>query len=159
MPNRGVEAQLLAEPIRHLDLSDFCIVTTDTTVRDTLEQMRTMRKHVAFVVGERTTLRGLMTDRDVMRKIVNKPETWDQPITEVMTPNPDTLPASATTGEALRIMEAKHYRNVPVVNDKGAPIGNVTHFAVLGYLGEHFPEVVFNQPPDPENYAASRDGG
>lgn len=159
MASKNVELQLLAEPVRHLDLSDYCVVTPDTTVRETVEQMRELRKHTAFVVGQHTRLQGLLTDRDVLRRISNKPETWDQPITEIMTKDPDTLSSRATTADALRLMNENRYRNVPVVNEKGAPIGNVTHFAVLHYLSEHFPEIAFNQPPRPGNYAEQRDGG
>ena len=53
-------------------------------------------------------------------------------------------------------MENGHYRNVPVVNERGAIRGNVTYYAILKFLTDHFADVVYNLPPD--HYLFSRDG-
>jgi CBS domain-containing protein len=158
MSDTNVEARLLAEPVRRLDLSEFCLVTADTTVRKTIVRMRATNNHCAFIVGEGTHIVGILTDRDVLKRIVSHPETWDQPVSEVMTASPDTLSATATTNDALDMMATGHYRNVPVMDDD-ALVGNVTHFAVIKFLTEHFPGVFYNLPPEPENYADQRDGG
>ena len=134
------------------------MVTPSTTVRETVEQMRETRKHTAFIVGDHTVLQGIITDRDVMRKIVNHPEVWDVAVTDIMTPEPDTLSPDATAGDALRLMNEKRYRNVPIVNAKGSPIGNITYFSLVDYLSQQFHEVVLNQPPTTD-YANQRDGG
>jgi CBS domain-containing protein len=159
MPTSSVESQLLSEPISQLDLSDYCIVTADTSVRETVEQMRELRHNSAIIIGKGMHILGILTDRDVLKRVVTKPEVWDQPVESVMTPTPDTIRASATTGEALHMMENGHYRNVPVVNDKGVIRGNVTYYAILKFLTDHFADVVYNLPPDPTNYADDREGG
>lgn len=159
MANSGVESQLLTEPISHLDLSDYCIVTADSTVRNTVERMQATHTNCAFVVGKGTRLVGILTDRDVLQRVATQPPTWDQPIESVMTKTPDTLPPTATTGEALRQMEARRYRNIPVVNQHGVIQGNVTYFGILNYLTAHFPQAVYNLPPEPDNFAEQRDGG
>jgi len=159
MTRSSVESQLLTEPISQLDLSDYCIVTADTSVRDTVERMREMHQHCAIVIGKGTHIVGILTDRDVLQRIVTHPETWDQPVETVMTPEPDTIRRGATTGEALRMMEDGHYRNVPVVNEKGVIRGNVTYYAILKFLTDHFAQTVYNLPPDPTNYADDREGG
>lgn len=155
----NVESLLLVEPVGQLNLSDYCIVTQDTTVRETVDRMRSMRQNCAFVVGKGTHLVGIFTDRDVLRKVAANPETWDQEVSTVMTKTPDTLPPTATTGEALRKMKSQRYRNLPVVNKNGTIEGNVTYFAILKYLTDHFPEAVYNLPPEPDNFATARDGG
>ncbi len=159
MTTPSVEKQLLDQPIAQLNLSDFCVVTADTSVRETVERMRMMRQHCAFIVGEHTRLLGILTDRDILRKIVNHPETWDQPVSSVMTLRPEVLAPAATTREALRLMTERHFRNVPVVSSGGTVIGNVTQFSVLKFLSDHFPQEVYNLPPDPTNFATQRDGG
>jgi len=159
MATDSVERQLLDEPIGQLDLSNFCVVTADTTVRETIERMRMMGQRCAFVVGEHTRLLGILTDRDVLRKIVNHPDTWDRPVSSVMTLRPETLAPTATTREALRLMMERHFRNVPVVSSSGTVIGNVTQFSLLKLLTDHFPQEVYNLPPDPTNFAQQRDGG
>src|SRR5262245_57417697 len=109
MPTSTIESQLLAEPISQLDLTDFCIVTADTTVRETVQRMRATRLNSAFVVGKGTRLVGILTDRDVLRKVVNHPEIWDEPVETVMTQAPDTLLPTSTAGQALRKMEEHRY--------------------------------------------------
>jgi CBS domain-containing protein len=159
MTPESVEEQLLHEQIKQLDLSAYCIVTADTSVRLTVERMKTMGQNCAFVVGAATQLIGILTDRDVLKKVVANKASWDEPVKSVMTPSPDTLPQGASTNQALRLMQEHHCRNVPVVDEKGVPVGNVTHYAILRYLCDHFPEAVYNLPPDPDNYAKRRDGG
>jgi CBS domain-containing protein len=55
-------------------------------------------------------------------------------------------------------MDEKHFRNVPVVNDNGQVIGNLTHHAIIKYLADRFPESVYNLPPDPDRVTSNRDG-
>jgi CBS domain-containing protein len=153
----SVEKDLLAEPIRNFKLDDYCIVTPSTTVRETIERMQAKDKHTAFVVGDHTVLQGILTDRDVMRKVMNA-DVWDKPITDVMTPEPITLKLDSSAGEALRLMDDKGFRNVPVVNEKGAPIGNLTYFSLVDYLSGAFQKVVLNAPPT-SHFTTARDGG
>lgn len=159
MPSQSVESELLTAPIQQLDLSDYCIVTADTSVQDTIERMRVMRQNCAIIIGKGTHIVGILTDRDVLRRVVTKPETWSQAVETVMTPSPDTISLEASAGDALEMMNEGHYRNVPVVNRHGVIAGNVTHFAILKFLTDHFPQAVYNLPPDPTNYAQDRDGG
>jgi CBS domain-containing protein len=155
----NVELELLAEPIEQLDLTRYCLVTADTSVRETVDRMRALRRNCAFIVGKGTHLIGIFTDRDVLKKVVNHPEVWDQPVEMVMTRAPNTIAPNATTNEALRLMEEHHFRNVPVVDQHGTLHGNVTHYAILKFLTDHFPEAVYNLPPDPDQFAEQRDGG
>lgn len=154
----NIEQNLLAEPIRSFKLDDYCIVTPSTTVRETVEQMQATHKHTAFIVGDHTVLQGILTDRDVLRKVMNVADVWDKPVTDVMTPEPFTLSLDATAGEALRLMDSRGFRNVPVVNDKGTPVGNLTYFSLVNYLSDAFQQVVLNAPPTPD-YTTARDGG
>src|SRR5262245_28305680 len=123
MPTSSVESQLLTVPISQLDLADYCIVTADTTVRETVDQMRELHQNCAIIIGKGTHIVGVLTDRDVLKRVVTHPETWDQPVETVMTESPDTIRTNATAGEALHMMEEGHFRNVPVVNDKGVVRG------------------------------------
>jgi CBS domain-containing protein len=159
MPSQSVESQLLTEPIRQLDLTEYCIVTADTSVRDTVERMRLKRQNCAIIIGKGTHIVGILTDRDVLRRVATSPETWDQPVEAVMTAAPQTIAVEATTGEALQMMDEGHFRNVPVVNARGVIVGNVTYYTILKLLTDHFPQAVYNLPPDPTNYAQDREGG
>jgi CBS domain-containing protein len=76
-----------------------------------------------------------------------------------MTHDPHTINANQTAGDALKLMETHHFRNTPVVGDNGGIVGNLTHFAVIRYLAESFPEEVLNLPPEPDVFGEERFGG
>jgi CBS domain-containing protein len=158
MPGSKLERQLLAETVGQLDLSDFCIVTADSTVREAVKRMRTTRHNCAIIVGEHTHIVGIFTDRDVLHKVVSHPEVWDSPVKTVMTPNPHLLSVEDTAEKAIDMMRQGRYRNVPVI-DGDTIVGNVTHFSILNFLSEQFASSVYNLPPDPDNFAENRVGG
>ena len=85
-------------------------------------------------------------------------KSWDQPIETVMTANPLTVKTTDSADTALNLMNEKHFRNVPVLDDTGAVIGNLTHYAIVKYLADRFPESVYNLPPEPDRVVNNRDG-
>ncbi len=154
----SVEHDLHTEPVAHLDLSEYTLIESGTSVRDTVAQMRTERHNCAFIT-QHGVLTGLFTDRDVLRRVVDRPELWDHPIEEVMTHQPQILRAVQPTGDALQIMNERHFRNTPILEDDGTIAGNLTHFSIIRYLADHFPTEVYNLPPKPDQYAEEREGG
>jgi len=148
---------LQKEHVIHLDLSQFTAVKAGTTVKDTVEEMRKAGHHCAIITDD-GVLVGIFTDRDLMRKVVDVPETWEHPIEEVMTASPMTVRSSDPANTALTLMDEKHFRNVPVLDDKGFVVGNLTHHAIIKYLADRFPESVYNLPPDPDRVTSNRDG-
>ncbi len=153
----SLERDLQQEQVVHLDLTQFTAVKIGTSVRETIEQMRENGHHSA-IITRYGALAGIFTDRDLMRKVVDAPETWDRPIEEVMTRSPMTVNADDPAYTALALMDEKHFRNVPVVDRAGRVIGNLTHHAIIKYLADRFPESIYNLPPEPDQIANDRDG-
>lgn len=153
-----IETDLHTEPVAHLDLSEYTLVESGMSVRETVAKMRTEKHNCAFIT-EGGKLTGIFTDRDVLRRVVDRPDLWDHPIEEVMTHQPKTIHADQPTGDALRIMNDFHFRNAPILEEDGTLAGNLTHFAIIRYLADHFPESVLNLPPQPDQYAEAREGG
>jgi CBS domain-containing protein len=95
------------------------------TVREAASLM-TEKRIGALMVIEGGTLRGILTERDVMTRVVAKGLNPDATkVAQVMTAKPDTLPSHATAGEALERMHAGGYRHLPVV-DGGKVVGMVS---------------------------------
>jgi len=86
----SLENDLQQEQVIHLDVSKYTEVTSGTSVKDTIEQMRRENNNCALVT-QNGTLAGIFTDRDLLRKVVTSPETWDNPIDDVMTTSPITV--------------------------------------------------------------------
>ena len=154
----SVETDLHTEPVAQLDLSEYTLVESGTSVRATIAKMRAENHNCAFVT-KNGKLTGIFTDRDVLRRVVDRPDLWDHPIQEVMTHQPKTIRADQPTGDALQIMNDLHFRNTPVLEEDGDIAGNLTHFSIIRYLADHYPEAVYNLPPQPDQYAEEREGG
>ncbi|MBI1882472.1 MAG: CBS domain-containing protein [Chloroflexi bacterium] len=153
----GLEYDLRQERVIHLNLTEFTEVEAGTSVRATIEKMRKDNHNCAFVTNQ-GNLTGIFTDRDILRRVVDAPASWDQPIETVMTPMPLTVSTNDPADTALNLMNEKHFRNVPVLDDTGAVIGNLTHYAIVKYLADRFPESVYNLPPEPDRVVRNRDG-
>jgi CBS domain-containing protein len=153
-----LELDLQQELVSHLDLNNFTTVGIGTSVRSTVEKMRAEDQHCAIIVDDEGVLVGIFTDRDILRKVVDTRETWDLPIDDVMTPSPLTVNGTSRADMALALMDFKHFRNVPVVDSNGKVIGNLTHYAIIKYLSDRFPESVYNLPPNPKQVTKKRNG-
>jgi CBS domain-containing protein len=153
-----LESELQQEQVFHLDLTAFTQVARGTSVSETIQQMRQDGHNCAFVTDQGALI-GIFTDRDILRKIADDPQTWAQPIENFMTPSPIAVNRHQPANAALALMNEKRFRNIPVLDDEGTIVGNLTHYAIIKYLADRFPESVYNLPPDPERVARNRDGG
>ena len=100
---------------------------------------------VLIVDGKR--LVGIMTERDVLMKVVARHVDYDKPVDEFMTPNPRTLRPSDTIGDAINLMHEAGLRNIPIVDEDGEAIAVFRARDVIHHLAESFPAHVLNLPP------------
>lgn len=154
----SLESELRQERVSHLVAGGFSQVPTGTSIRDTLAQMRASGKVVCLVTDD-DGLAGIFTERDVMRKVVDRPGMLDKPVDEVMTPDPITIGPDTSAADALRLMDENHFRNLPIVDDSGTLLGTMTHQAIIGYLADRYPVEVLNRPIDPERFPRKAEGG
>ncbi|WP_135079311.1 CBS domain-containing protein [Terasakiella sp. SH-1] len=81
----------------------------------------------ALVVVKGTRIVGIITERDLMRKVVAVGLEPDATLVkDVMTPNPDTVTGDMLSGQALDMMVEKGYRHLPIVDEDQKPIGMVS---------------------------------
>lgn len=74
--------------------------------------------------GER--LLGILTDRDLRRRVLAAGVTPDRPVSEVMTPDPTTIGEEALALEVLLEMTGRNIHHLPVVDGSGRVVGLVT---------------------------------
>lgn len=154
----SLENELRSERVSHLRLSGFAAVPTGTNVRDALAQMRAERKTVCLITRD-GNLAGIFTERDVLRKVVDKPGALDGPIDGVMTPDPISVGPDTSAAVALGLMDKHGIRNLPVLDASGQIVGSMTHMAVIDWLAGRYPVEVLNRPPDPERFPRKAEGG
>ncbi len=154
----SLKEELMSERVAHLDLSGFCQIASGTAVRHALAAMRQNKTNVCLVTDE-NNLVGIFTERDVLTKVATALENLDKPVDEIMTANPITVQPDTAAAEALWLMDAKKFRNLPVVNENGKIMGNMTHQAVISFLAARYPVEVLNRPPRPDQFPLKQEGG
>src|SRR5262245_20398309 len=127
------------------------------TVAEAVELMR--REQVGcLLVCDGGRLAGIFTDRDLLRRILAVGKPLSLPITEVMTPDPVVVHPKDPIRLAIARMEEGGYRHLPVVDEAGRPVGMLSVKRIVHYLVEHFPETIYNLPPDPGAVPHEREG-
>jgi signal-transduction protein with cAMP-binding, CBS, and nucleotidyltransferase domain len=154
----GLKNELRAEGIVHLDLSVFCLASSGTAVGEVVSRMRDANVNVCLITSGRRLI-GILSDRDVLRKVAESPQLWDLPVDEVMTLDPITISLDASVADALWLMHEKRIRSLPAVRESGEIAGNMTYRALIDYLASRYPIEVLNLPPRPDQVAENVDGG
>ena len=115
------------------------------------EAVALMRQHRVgcLLVCEGERLVGIFTERDLLRRVLGPGLPLSVPVASCMTPNPVTVNPKESVSAALRRMEVGGYRHLPVIDHAGQPVGVLSVKRIVHYLAEHFPDTVYNLPPDP----------
>ena len=149
---------MLADKIVTLKLPPAICVASGTSVRQVIE---TVQRHQvgAVLICEGKRPIGIITERDVLMKIVARDVDYDEPVDRFMTPDPLTLTADDTIGEALALMTHEGIRNIPIVRrDSGEAQAIFRVRDVIQHLAESFPEHVLNLPPRPHQKLPTPEG-
>ena len=72
----------------------------------------------------------------VLKLNADAAELRDRPVSEFMTPNPETLQDSAKIAFAVQRMDLGGYRHVPIVSEEGNLHGIISVRDILRYLTE-----------------------
>ncbi len=111
-------------------LSSLVVVPAGRRVRSVVAAMAAQHTGCA-VVTEGARLAGIFTERDITRHVVRSPETWDAPISRFMTEEPTVIGHDASAIDALRTMNARRFRNLPVTGADGDLLGSINHYVLV----------------------------
>lgn len=130
--------------------------TVSDSVGQVMQLLRAQRTG-AMLVCDGEKLVGIFTERDAL-KVIARSADLSTPVGEVMSRDPITVPATATVGQSIRVMSEGGYRHLPIVDEAGKPTGVLAVHGIVHYLVDHFPETVYNLPPDPKATPREREG-
>jgi CBS domain-containing protein len=154
----SLENELKTERVSHLDLSGYSAIESGTPMTAVLDKLRADHRHVALVIGGGRLI-GILTDRDIMRKVAPHPNALKSSVDVIMSRDPITVHPNTSAAEALRLMTEHHFRNLPVVDERGAIKGVMTHQAIIDFLSARYPEEVLNRPMSPDRFPRRAEGG
>jgi len=111
----------------------------------------------SLLVCEANRLVGIFTERDAIRLMASGAD-LKQSVSVAMTKDPVTVRAGSSLGAAIRTMSEGGYRRLPIVDENHSPLGLVKVSGIVHYLVEHFPQAVYNLPPEPNVVMQQREG-
>jgi signal-transduction protein with cAMP-binding, CBS, and nucleotidyltransferase domain len=124
MPQRPISSVIAKQKI--------LTATAEITVTDAARLMKKKSVGAVMVVKDNGRLAGIFTERDaVFRVLAEGRDPKTTRLSDVMTPQPQTITAEKPFGHALLMMYESGFRHVPVVED-GKPVGMVSARDVLG---------------------------
>jgi CBS domain-containing protein len=127
------------------------------TVAEAVAMMR-QEQVGCLLVSEGERVVGIFTERDLMRRVLAAGKPLSTSLADCMTPNPVVVHPKEPIGVAVQRMEEGGYRHLPVVDEKGRPVGVLSVKRIVHYLVEHFPATIYNLPPDPGAIHLEREG-
>ena len=95
-------------------------VGTKATAAEAIQLMLEHRVGGVTVVDDDGVVAGIFTERDVLRKLVlSGRDQAKTPVAELMTAPVILATPAMTPGEAFHIMIERHFRHLPLVDDRG----------------------------------------
>jgi len=87
-------------------------------------RLRSRLNGALLIHTEGAACAGIVTCKDLLFQVVSRGlPAASTSVASVMTPNPDSMPSTATALQALHQLQCGGYRNLPVLSPSGAPLG------------------------------------
>jgi CBS domain-containing protein len=102
-------------------------VSLEATVEEAIRTMIDKQVGAVAVVDDQGVVAGMFTERDVLAKFaLSGRDPKATPVRELMSPMVEMATEETTPSEALQVMLERHYRHMPVVDDRGKVLGIVS---------------------------------
>jgi len=127
-----IEPMAIDEPLSALVQRAPISVPPTATIRQAIELMGKFSAGSVAIVDEAGAPLGLLTQTDVVRRIVLGGIPLDKPVSEAMTREPVALPPTATVSEAAFAMATHGFRHLLIVDEHGVLTGVVSQRDLFG---------------------------
>ena len=149
--------EFLSRPLSTLELAEPTLVAPADRLADVIGAMREHRDSCALI-AEDGRLRGIVTERDVLRRFMEPDVDWEQPVQAVMTADPASLDCREPIESAVRLMNERDFRTVPIV--EGEKVRGLVRLGdLIRHFAELFPEEILNLPPRADQQMPRPEGG
>ncbi len=122
-----IDPGFLSESIGSLMTPSPHTVLDSLSVAETIESMLDADIGSVLVVDKQGNLRGIFTERDVLKKVVaSKSDLNKMQISSVMTADPSTEKAASSIAVAIYKMTRGGFRHLPIVDEHNRAVGMVS---------------------------------
>jgi CBS domain-containing protein len=153
----AAELNLHADTVEAAQADPPLCVEPTLSIREVLGLLK-LERAGSVLICRGDALLGIFTERDALKLMAEGNMNLDRPIEAVMVAKPSTIKRTATMGEVIRKMARGGYRRLPIVDEQDHVVGMIKVSNVVNYFVEHFPQAVFNLPPEPDVVMPEREG-
>lgn len=143
------EGYSLDTPLAELTRHNPIVCAPDTPIRKAVERMDEFNIGSIIATDESRKPIGIFTLRDLRKVAAQGQHKLDEPLAKVMSPNPKSLPYSATAFEAALLMAEHHFAHVCLINEQGELLGVVSErdiFSLQRVNLVHLTRAIANAP-------------
>jgi CBS domain-containing protein len=134
-PRGGLQSHILLDSIEELAVFHPASVKSSDPISHAIEVMRERRAGCVLVI-DNGKLNGILSEVDLLFRMSGAAHPSDMKVSEIMTPNPETIDADASMAYALHLMSIGGYRHLPVLAEDHS-IGIISIKDLLRYLNQH----------------------
>jgi signal-transduction protein with cAMP-binding, CBS, and nucleotidyltransferase domain len=144
-----LDAEILDAPLSELCSGPAETMDISGTVGEAVQIMRARRIGSVLITSD-GCLAGIVTERDFLfRETGPLQGVAERPVSDFMTPNPETLRLEDPVLYVMNKMHMGGFRHVPIVNEEGVPLHVISVKDVMAYMLGHFESKVANLPVEP----------
>lgn len=141
-PVDRVDRSLMTDPVTALGYRPPAVVPADADLDEAMGVMMGLRVGAVLVADAAGRLAGILTERDFLTKLADRPGFGREPVVRWMTRDPEAVGPADPIGLALGKMAGGNYRHLPVVAG-GTPVGVISVRDVI----RHLAGLCRDQPP------------
>ena len=153
-----VEDIFQTDPISALGLPSPVSIGRDASVGAALTAVQRHGMGYVLIVDEQGRPVGIMSEREVLLRIVARDVKYDAGVEKFMTHRPETLTSKDQIARAIQLINKGGEPNIPVVDDAGRAVAVLRTLDIIHFLGEAFPAQVLNLPPRPHQMIPEPEG-
>jgi CBS domain-containing protein len=121
-----VERSLMEDPVSVLRPRPPITLPPAATVAEAMSTMLAQDIGAVLVVGEAGRVVGVFSERDLLTKVAGRVDDYaGRPVSDFMTPDPETVCPEDTLAFVLHKMDGGGYRHLPVLQD-GQALGMIS---------------------------------
>lgn len=116
------------------------------SIKDAVQLMQD-NKSGYIVLSKAKKVAGLVTEDDLIFKVLDQNIDWAKPIGDFMTKNWATLKMSDSVGQAIDLMAERRLYYIPLVDENDNLVNILSVRTLIRFLAEFYPTEVYNLPP------------
>jgi CBS domain-containing protein len=153
-----VEDIFQTDPISALGLPSPVSIDRHATIGAALMAVQRHGMGYVLIVDEDRRPVGMMSEREVLLRIVARDVKYDAGVEKFMSDRPETLTSKDQIARAIQMMDKGGEPNIPIVDGAGRAVAVLRTLDIIHFLGEAFPAQVLNLPPRPHQMIPEPEG-